>query len=216
MISLGNDIVDLKESDSDLGSYNKKFISRVLCGQEQKIFPGDLFSQQSKSDKQYKKWQTLFWSYWALKEAAYKAVKRIMPEAYFSPKEFVVSEDLEAITYRDIVLHSGVEKTNDFIHAIAHISNSQGPTPGADEYHCKIDNIQDEDNIEKRKSLLVRQKLQKDLAKRYSTEPESIVVKTLNSLPLLCIAGKHYLLSFSHHGRYIASLASLNRSVYNI
>ncbi len=62
MRGVGNDVVDLKEPDNRGKSGDERFLARVFTAQER-----ELIAQAAAPD-------TLLWSFWAAKEAAYKAV----------------------------------------------------------------------------------------------------------------------------------------------
>lgn len=77
-MSVGNDVVDLADPETRLSGLHPRFDERVFCAAEREAL------EASRSRHR------LHWALWAAKESAYKARKRLDPEAVFSPKEFEV------------------------------------------------------------------------------------------------------------------------------
>jgi hypothetical protein len=77
-VSVGNDVVDLADPETRLSGLHPRFDERVFCAVERDVL------EASRSR------HVLHWAFWAAKESAYKALKRLAPEAVFSPKEFEV------------------------------------------------------------------------------------------------------------------------------
>ena len=78
MPPVGNDIVDLKETDNRGKSGDGRFIGRVFTPEERDGIVGS-----SCPDK-------LLWAFWAAKEAAYKAVSRDHPSIRSTPRSYSV------------------------------------------------------------------------------------------------------------------------------
>lgn len=78
-LSMGNDLVDLEDRDSRLEAIHPRFISRVFTPEEQK---------KILEQRDLKEQARLFWNFWACKEAAYKALKRLHPELAFLHRKF--------------------------------------------------------------------------------------------------------------------------------
>lgn len=77
-MSVGNDVVDLADPETRLTGLHPRFDERVFGAVERDVL------EASRSR------HVLHWAFWAAKESAYKARKRLAPEAVFSPKEFEV------------------------------------------------------------------------------------------------------------------------------
>ncbi len=77
-MSVGNDVVDLADPQTRLSALHPRWGDRVFCAAERRAL------EASRSRHR------LHWALWAAKESAYKARKRLEPEAVFSPKEFEV------------------------------------------------------------------------------------------------------------------------------
>ena len=113
---LGNDVVDLRDPDTDPSTLHPRFDARVFCRSE-------LESLKASLDPVCQRWRL-----WAAKEAAYKLVRKLRPSAVFSPSRFVVALAGDAGGECDIatgsVLHEGVrypvrvERREGAIHAI--------------------------------------------------------------------------------------------------
>ena len=78
-MSVGNDVVDLADPETRLDALHPRFEERVFRAVERDLL------EASRSR------HALHWALWAAKESAYKAVKRLVPETVFSPKEFEVA-----------------------------------------------------------------------------------------------------------------------------
>jgi hypothetical protein len=77
-VSLGNDVVDLGDPEARLDGRHPRFEERVFT-------PGERAALAASRQR-----QRLHWALWAAKESAYKARKRLAPEAVFSPREYEV------------------------------------------------------------------------------------------------------------------------------
>jgi hypothetical protein len=77
-MSVGNDVVDLGDPETRLAGLHPRFDERVFCAAERKALEASRLRHR------------LHWALWAAKESAYKARKRLEPEAVFSPREFEV------------------------------------------------------------------------------------------------------------------------------
>lgn len=77
-MSVGNDVVDLADPETRLEGLHPRFLERAFCAAER----DRLETSRSR--------HALHWALWAAKESAYKALKRLVPETVFSPKEFEV------------------------------------------------------------------------------------------------------------------------------
>jgi hypothetical protein len=77
-VSLGNDVVDLSDSEARLEGLHPRFAERVFTAAERAALEasGERF--------------VLHWAFWAAKESAYKALARIEPATVFAPRAFEV------------------------------------------------------------------------------------------------------------------------------
>lgn len=81
MISIGNDIVDLKHIDKQR-TCERRFFSKILSPQEELLFSG--------YQSQDLPFEVFVWLLWSAKEAVYKFLKRHQPGLIFSPIKFQV------------------------------------------------------------------------------------------------------------------------------
>lgn len=77
-MSVGNDVVDLADPETRLDALHPRFEERAFCAAERDLL------EASRSR------HALHWAFWAAKESAYKALRRLEPATVFSPKEFEV------------------------------------------------------------------------------------------------------------------------------
>lgn len=209
--SIGNDIIDLQDSDSRISSYNSRFLQRVLSKQEQKYFshpePG---LKPGSGQLNNKKFEVLFWSIWSLKEAAYKAMKRIQPEIIFSPKQFIVSNDLSNILYKGCNLTGKVKKTKTYIHSVAYYSDMEKPIDSKFQIRWFIGSLYPGKKNFTRQSYLVRYHFKREISKVFSNKSDKIIIVEKKSIPTLRINERAYPVSYSHHGRFVASSILIN------
>jgi len=79
MLSTGNDIVDLRLTDTDRTNQSR-FFSKILSPSEQQSAPPDL------------PFEKYVWLLWTIKESAYKYFKRLIPDLAFSPPRIVIDQ----------------------------------------------------------------------------------------------------------------------------
>ena len=122
-MSVGNDIVDLAVAETRLSGLHPRWVERVFGAAERKA----LDASPSR--------HLLHWAFWAAKESAYKARKRLDPEAVFSPKEFEVElSPLPAaagvavgrVFHRGDVFELEVHLDGASVHAVATSGNDVG------------------------------------------------------------------------------------------
>lgn len=210
-ISLGNDIVDLTDSDTiDLAKHTK-FIQRVYSPNELEIIE----SCHESLKKIY------FWKLWAAKEAAYKAIKRINPDIIFSPVQFQFSSQPDIITFENLVVNIEYLENDRYIHAsgfLAHRADLQNVQIWISHY-SEIEKIFQEKDIQieasySRDSTLCRGygaiKINESLnlpgtrteIRKDGNKPKSVPEVWVNG------SKTAHLVSLSHHGRYCAILFS--------
>lgn len=71
---VGNDVIDLRDPDADLGSYSPRYVQRVFALCERRAIASDADPERC------------HWRYWAAKEAVYKVLRNLDAEAVFSPR----------------------------------------------------------------------------------------------------------------------------------
>ncbi|MCA9505334.1 MAG: 4'-phosphopantetheinyl transferase superfamily protein [Myxococcales bacterium] len=78
---LGNDVVDLRDPESDPESFRPRFDERVFAEEERREIAHDPRPLARR------------WAHWAAKEAAYKLARRLDPGFVFSPRTLVARFD---------------------------------------------------------------------------------------------------------------------------
>ena len=112
-MSVGNDVVDLADPETRLADLHPRWAERVFTPRERAA----LETSPSR--------HRLHWALWAAKESAYKARKRLDPQAVFSPRAFEVELQAAAGVAVGRVLHRGeafsleVRLEDAFVHAVA-------------------------------------------------------------------------------------------------
>jgi len=218
---VGNDVVDI--ADTRRRARHVRFDARVFSDRERRAIGND-------DDHEARRC-----AHWAAKESAYKIAKRRDPDAIFSPVKFSAEFDggfavarscsaesmLASLArsrfagpmlasldgeLRGSVRHGSirypvrVRRRGDCIHAVA-------VTPG----HCP-DSIlagvgpYPDDTAADSPSRAVRRLAIRDLAPRFETAEDSLVVRSSERIPELQHRDGHAvaMLSLSHHGRFVA------------
>jgi phosphopantetheinyl transferase (holo-ACP synthase) len=181
-LRLGNDIVDRKAT----AGHNPRFPNRILNPLE-------------KSRRQV--WsldEPFLWFYWAAKEAAYKAIRQSR-DIPFHHREFIVSEDMTRIVWKDESFQLQIMEDADAVFALA--------TDGAiAQCHSQIAAFSAEAEpplqSAKARALLL------DLAVQHLALPRAeISIQTENRIPKLMHQGRllPHAMSLTHHGRYVAA-----------
>ena len=78
---VGNDVVDLHDSESRPGALHPRFDVRVFTPDEREALSAAAYP--------------LRWTLWAAKESAYKVAKKLDPTVRFLPRDFVVGQIAE-------------------------------------------------------------------------------------------------------------------------
>ena len=112
MTSIGNDIVDLNHSDADFNKIHPRFLKKILNKEESSYI-------ESNSKGIYLPLNSVYWTYWAAKEAAYKALKRVLPNLSFSYKNFFFNYKLKKVLYKNYDLPCLINQQQNYVHVIA-------------------------------------------------------------------------------------------------
>lgn len=116
---VGNDVVDLSDPETAPSAPHRRFAERVCTAEE-------LIALARSPDP-----NRLLWTYWAAKESAFKAMRKIAPAAPFSPRGFAVELHPE----RDGAVRHGAVRAGRFrfevrfdhqaehVHAVALVPN---------------------------------------------------------------------------------------------
>lgn len=118
-VSLGNDIIDLKDPDTVNLTQKPKFLRRVYHPEELKAIEAFETKEQNRR----------LWKLWALKEAAYKAIKRLDPETIFTPRGIRFYENPGQVIFNKKVCFVEVRETSEYIHASSGFPFKNFPQP---------------------------------------------------------------------------------------
>jgi phosphopantetheine--protein transferase-like protein len=199
---VGNDLVDLKDPENIGKSKDDRFLGRVFTAEER----GRIASAPSPD--------TLLWSLWAAKEAAYKAVSRADPAVCSIPHRYPVLLDTEDAK-RDIVRLAGkvitprgelaleVAVAADWIHALA-----AGTVEALKRVYRRVKRLEDGKDAAD-PSAFVRRELLREIARHLDCSVGDLsVVKNPDGpdVPRVLFRGRFLAaeVSLSHEGRFAA------------
>ncbi|MBI2388045.1 MAG: 4-phosphopantetheinyl transferase family protein [Deltaproteobacteria bacterium] len=103
---VGNDVVDLDDPAIATHHLRERFVHRVCHERERAML--------ARSDAP----KALLWTLFAAKEAAFKIVAKLDPQAVFAHSRFVVANDLRAVVWGDLTLPLRVDVTDAWVHAV--------------------------------------------------------------------------------------------------
>jgi phosphopantetheinyl transferase (holo-ACP synthase) len=206
---VGNDVIDLLDSENIRQGTDSRFLNRVCSETEIKW----ISQCESISHTALK--------VWAAKEAAFKVgKKRIRLDLPFSPVQWEVSRDLQTVLFDGHLFYLLMEESVDFIHAIS--SNTQN----FESVKKSIVHLHDVEPIEltagelesthSEASIRVRQLAKVLLLKNGVQNPEVLRVKSTSDSrfgpPLIYSMGAptHTDISLSHDGRFVAVACTCN------
>ncbi len=185
---VGNDLVDLRDRETQPTSRHPRFDSRVFTAAE-----GRLIRTSRDSNR-------VRWMLWACKESAFKLVKRQNPTVAFSPRAFEVTmvfPDLAYVTHQERIVCVEIDwRRGDTIHAIATWNRMDATRL-----------ISAVGETTSNPSKAVRDLARRRLAWALSCNPSEIVIASgPDRVPKLRIGGNSSrgFMSLSHHGRFVA------------
>lgn len=200
---LGNDIVDLRDSESDPETLHPRFDARVFAPVEREALA--LCEQP----------EILRWQLFAAKEAAYKATKKVEPHAVFSPVRFEVMLEAENENVREGAVTRGerrckvrVETRDGAVHAIARLEDDDAPRASTPLVHGVLRVAGDTENPldPEAQGRLVRSFSCERLGPALGVNPRDLEIRKRGRIPELWLRGapSHLDLSLSHHGSVVA------------
>jgi hypothetical protein len=209
---VGNDIVDLLDRDSDPSTLHPRFDERVFA-------PHELRALQSSADPSF-----LRWRFWAAKEAAYKAVKKVHPQAVFSPVRFRVAlfavgdDATERGTVRCDVARCEVrvETRDGFVHAVARVAGAGmgGRLSPSGRLFTEVLRVAPSDQDTGDGQALgrsVRALARSRIARELGVSPDALEIRKQGRVPQVWLRGAPAAcdLSLSHHGGCVAFACEL-------
>ncbi len=208
--SLGNDVVDLRDPEADLQNLHPRFAERVFTAAECETLQAARRAGGSAAH------QALHWALWAAKESAYKALKRMSPEAVFSPRAFEVTLSQRplgdfgspvegTVRYGDHRFTLRVHGNRERIHAIASFAAvARRATAGHAPCAPAEDVLWQVAEATADASASVRRQAITAIADALGLDPAALRVE--GRPPRLTLGGQAIVsdLSLSHHGRFAA------------
>lgn len=189
---IGNDVVDLRDDETKIGNLHPRFMMRVFAPEERRCISESVNPHRA------------LWMHWAAKEAAYKLLKKLVPETVFAPAAFRVefADDGRGKTARGTVSHVGsrlflqVGCLEDCIHAVA--------SSGRGEFLSNVASCRSSGDD----SAAVRAYALRDLGLWLGKGDELHI--SGSRPPRLCRSERPLAvdLSLSHHGRWLAWAAA--------
>ena len=202
---IGNDVVDLTDSETRPEGIHPRFDRRVFGRSEL-----ELIDASDTPDR-------LRWTLWAAKEAAYKALKKIAPNTIFSPRRFAVKLDETRdgnVTCEANTLPIRVWVETGSVHAIATTRGSFG-----ERFLCGTETLESLDALDAElPGVAVRTLAIRELAQRLCVPPDVLSITRRGRIPTLLIGGEStdIDLSLSHHGRLIAFACEVDSSLNRV
>lgn len=203
-VSIGNDIVDLRQRTPAL---HPRFVARVFTAREYEYIGAS--------------WRTL-WLFWAAKEAAYKALKRIHSELIFSPISFEVDPIRGVVRSQQATVSCRWTESHDYVYAscLLHLAQSSSfvvhdwiEEVGVKQQVNAERSIPQESSVVRRLALsnIARELAVSELDLRISSSHEVCAQSPAkdsgwSAIPRLYLRGKpaKHVLTFSHHGRFVS------------
>jgi phosphopantetheinyl transferase (holo-ACP synthase) len=205
---IGNDVVDLKDRESQAQQLHPRFDRRVFSDHE--------LAQLTQSSAPH----TLRWSLWAAKEASYKLGRKHNSELGFSPRLFQCSGlDGHKLLVHHPAINCRVQISVDenHVHAVSTIadqdacdhgpaSKSHTPTSGSPIRVVIRQELSRNEECTHSPSQKIRELACRCLALYLQRPAHQLTIQTRNKIPYLTDRYGDILgdLSLSHHGRYMA------------
>ena len=189
---IGNDVVDLRDPETQAGSLHPRFDARVMTASERAWLAGRPTPERDR------------WMLWAAKEAAYKAMRRMNPTIAFSPVRFVVAIDEDGVgtvTVDETRLDVAVRVIDDAVHAVASVAGTLGAAIVAE---CLRGSGTDPSAAARRLAIDV-------VAARAGRDDVSVAMS--GRLPEMRTGEAAIPLSLAHHGDVVAFAVRLPSSV---
>ena len=196
---VGNDVVDLGDAEARLGNLHPRFVERVFVREERRR----IFCSPDP--------KVSLWTYWAAKESAYKALKKVEREAAFAPSAWVV--ELGSRHGPGLLRGSAsggghrfdleITRSAEWIHALATLGSGSS---GAD---CILSGVE-RCPARQDPSMAVRTAAVRALSNRLGLAAEGLSIDRSKPPRLVGHAQANGLdLSLSHHGRWVSFAAAL-------
>lgn len=189
---IGNDIVDLRDPETDPGALHPGFDRRVFTEREQRAIAS---SSRPNVER---------WACWAAKEAAYKRLRQEEPRIVFSPRQLAVSglgERHRTVAWEGRSVHVELDLSGSAIHAVTAADTEAERVIGVAQRELSAD-----------PSAAVRALAARSLAPHLGVEPDAITIGPgRGAAPRVTLQGRDFAptLSLSHHGQLVAFACEL-------
>lgn len=185
---LGNDLVDLGDPETREATLHPRFDERVFSAGERAC----IYAEENRRHR-------LRWQHWALKEAAYKAVRRRDSGYFFSPRRLSVEllDDANArVRGAGFELEARLEGDASWVHAVVYANLEPADLCFATDRLPAAANCRD----------WVRSFAERSIETRWGFGAGACSIKKSRKLPTLEVAGEpsDHRLSLSHHGGFVA------------
>lgn len=225
---VGNDVVDLGDSDTDPRTLSPRFDQRVFGTQERRSMRLASASALPEGEGTVAPEVRERWCLWAAKEAAYKLARKRDGDVVFSPVRFEVSlgarielsagegDPLVGWRRHGYVLHGSdrfeleLLEGDRLVHAIARLPGTPGELVVSAAEAAQCGDLATDDVLAP--SAAVRQLARRVLAEELGVEAGSLVIQKHGRVPHLHRAGHPVAgvdLSLSHHGAFVAFASCL-------
>ena len=193
---LGNDIVDLADPETSRGGQHPRFDERVFASCERAAL-----ARSSDPTR-------LRWMLWAVKESAFKGLRRTQPGTVLSPVQFVVDLDSQLHgtgSYRDQHYCASVELDRDCVHAIVSDDLTRAGTLWGSR-RVADGTVADIAASQQARSLALDR-----ISARLGIDRSELGIERVGRIPHLLHRGACTLatLSLSHHGSYVSFACQL-------
>jgi phosphopantetheinyl transferase (holo-ACP synthase) len=193
VIAVGNDVVDLLDAEAVDGAQHPGFDARVLTDRERAW----LARQQDVARAR--------WTLWSAKEACWKLMCKLKTREPFSPRRFETEPRAGGlqVRYGDAALHVDIVRRGACLHAIARRAVDATLVLEPTVVDC----------LAADPSELVRRCALHGVAHLLGCAPTELRVEKQSGIPRVLRSGRptDVDLSLSHHGRYVAFVASVAR-----
>ncbi len=208
MLHVGNDIVDLDTRGTIGRAKDLRFVERILTPDEKKV----LLGCKENPDK-------LLWSFWAAKEAAFKAVSKTYPDISSAPRRYPVtlsSQSLKSKFFGHVGTPAGSVAINIFIeNNYVHCIGTTGSLEDLKRVFYDMERIDSESGTQlspDQQSFLVRKLAKEKIAQHLNLDKDNIDIlrnrqKKRPGPPVICFNNRTsggMDISLSHHGQYVA------------
>ena len=193
---VGNDVVDLRDRDTDPRTLHARFDGRVFAASEQE--------QLASCDDPV----ALRWTLWAAKEATYKVLVKEDPGIVFSPSRFVVAlaagRDVGVVEAGSKAVPFRVAREEGAIHVVA--------TSRATPVVAGLERLADAEVGADELGHAVRRLARERIAAALGRDPSRVALRKRSRIPELLVDGEPAAadVSLSHHGAVVGFACELS------